>query len=191
MGDPREWYNLNDRRYRACDKYGIAFLERLAEESATPNGVFGVKVMSGSLGRFGVVAQWREIRARFSPQMIRLRRRDKVRQAISRYRAKRSGQWSRSPAALPPRPPEFDAAEIARNYNWLVAWEAQWDRMLRELSVEPRQIWYEDVQADPQSAVDSICRLLGVTAPSLDLSRCPLAIQRDELTEIWARRLTA
>ncbi len=191
MGDPQEWYNEKDPRYHGFDKYGIPFVQRLADETATGNGVFGIKLMLGCLGRFGIAAQWPAIRERFSPQVIWLRRRDKLRQAISRYRANQSGHWSRPAAAAPPHPPPFDAAEIRRKYDRLQGWGADREREFRELAVRPRQVWYEEILADPQSAVDAICRLVGVSAPRVDLSCCPLAVQRDELTEMWVRRLTA
>jgi LPS sulfotransferase NodH len=191
MGDPQEWYNEKQPRYHDCDKYGIPFVQRLADATATGNGVFGIKLMLGCLGRFGIAAQWPAIRERFSPQVVWLRRRDKLRQAISRYRASQSGRWLRPTTAAPPPPPEFDAAEIRRNYDRLVAWEADWEREFRKLAICPRQVWYEEILADPQSVVDAICGLVGVSAPLVDPSGCPLAVQRDELTEIWVRRLTA
>jgi len=39
--------------------------------------------------------------------------------------------------------------------------------------------------------VREICRLAGVTANPGDLRKCPLVIQRDEITEMWVRRLRA
>jgi LPS sulfotransferase NodH len=163
----------------------------LADDTASGNGVFGIKVMFGCLQRFGIVAEWPAVRERFSPQMIWLRRRDKLRQAISRYRATQTGDWSRRAAAPLSYPPQFDAAEIWRNYDRLVAWETGWERTFRQLAVRPRQVWYEEILADPQAAVDAICRLVGVKAPRVDVGRCPLAVQRDEVTEMWARRLSA
>jgi LPS sulfotransferase NodH len=122
--------------------------------------------------------------------MIWLRRRDKLRQAISRYRANRTDEWTRPNAAAPPRPPDFDATEIWRQYDCLVAGEADWAREFRQLAACPRQVWYEEILADPKSAVAAICRLVGVKTPRLDLGSCPLAVQRDEVTEMWVRRLT-
>jgi LPS sulfotransferase NodH len=191
MGDPREWYNANEPQFSELDKQGLPFMRHLAEKTATANGVFGIKVLLGCLGRFGIAAEWPAIRNRFSPRIIWLRRRDTMRQAISRYRAKQTDEWARTTIALPHRPPRFDAAEIWRNYDQLVAWEADWAREFRELAVQPLQVWYEEVLSNPQSAVDAICRLVGVKAPAVDPERCPMAIQRDEVTEMWTRRLTA
>jgi LPS sulfotransferase NodH len=192
MGDPQEWYKKNvNSRYRALSKYGLAYLQCLADDTATANGVFGANVKLGCLGRFGVIAQWPAVRKQFSPQMIWLRRRDKLRQAISRYRAKQTDEWSKPITAPLSYPPQFDAAEIWRNYDLLVAWDTGWERTFRRLAVCPREVWYEEILADPQAAVDAICRLVDVKAPRVDVGRCPLAVQRDEVTEMWARRLSA
>ena len=190
MGDPREWYNDRQPRLAHVDRTGMPFLETLAAETASPNGVFGIKVMLGCLGRFGVLGQWSEVCQRYAPRLVWLRRRDRLRQAISRYRAIVTDQWqlARGDAPRGTRVP-FDAAAIWDSYHKIEHWEQCWESDLRQLGVRPLAAWYEDVVADPQGAVEAICGLVGVRAPAVQPARCPLAVQRDELTELWVRRL--
>jgi LPS sulfotransferase NodH len=192
MGDPQDWFNENvNPRYRGLRKHGLPYLQRLAEDTATPNGLFGIRLFLVYLRNFGTAAEWSAIRERFSPQLIWLRRRDKLRQAISRYRAQQTHEWSRPTTAPPAEPPQFNARSIKRHYEKLVSEDAQWERSFHELEVCPWQVWYEELLADPQAAVDGICRVVDVSAPRVDPGRCPLAVQRDEVTEEWVRRLTA
>ena len=191
MGDPREYYSMQEPRHRNLDKHGPAFLEALARRTATPNGVFGIKAMLGCLGRFGVLDHWGEIQARFAPQVVWLRRRDKLRQAISRYRAVLTGEWHRRCGA---RPPEtvlpFNSVRIWKDHDRFVANERFWPPQFQRMGVNPLEVWYEDLIVDPQAVVNRICRSMGVAAPAVDLRRCPIAVQRDEPTELWVRRLT-
>ncbi len=190
MGDPQEWYNHNLPQRWTPSKSGIPFLEALARETSTVNGVFGIKMMLGCLHNFALLDRWDAIRERFAPQMVWLRRRDKLRQAISRYRAIETGQWHRTTADQPPQTsPRFNARQIWAHHDQLLQWEQDWQREFRAIGERPLEVWYEDIQTDPQPAVREICRLVGVTANPVDLRKCPLVIQRDELTEMWVRRL--
>ena len=171
------------------DRRGLPYLKRIAEDTSTPNGVFGVKVMVDMLGRFGVYDAWDEIVRRYDPQLVYLRRRDRLSQAISRYRAAYNKQWQLQPGeSLAPAPP-FDAAEIRREQKHFYRLEGAWHREFRRVRVSPVEIWYEDIQKDPKAAVAGICRLVGVPSPQVDPASCPLVVQRDLLTQFWARRM--
>jgi LPS sulfotransferase NodH len=192
MGDPQEWYNQNEPRYQARNKFGIPFLETLARETGTVNGLFGIKIMLGCLDNFGLLERWDAIRHRYAPQMIWLRRRDKLRQAISLYRARQTGEWRRiTGEPFRKTPLRFDARQIWSHHDQLLRWEEDWRREFRAIGERPLEVWYEDIQADPRPAVREICRLAGVTANPGNLRKCPLVIQRDEITEMWVRRLRA
>jgi len=191
MGDPREWYNDRLRCHSHRDRHGLPYLRILAEETATPNGVFGIKVMLGCLGRFGISEVWSEVCDLYRPQLVWLRRRDKLRQAISRYRAMQTDEWQRSSGTPPNRTPvPFDAAAIWDGYDKIVHWEQCWEGEFRGLGARPLEVCYEQIVANPQAVVDKICRLMGVATRPIDVGQCPIAVQRDELTELWVRRLT-
>jgi len=136
---------------------------------ASPNGVFGVKCFS---------AQLRELQQRTpalldevfallllrgaATRVIRLRRRDRVAHAISFARAALSGIWrkeqeSRGGASVQYSPELIEQARAALDRQ-----EADWDLLLKQLAIEPLELWYEDVVEAPDQAVAQVASFVGV-----------------------------
>jgi LPS sulfotransferase NodH len=120
-------------------------------------------------------------------KFVLLKRRDILGQALSAVRAVQTDQWRSS---MPVRGPAlYDGAQIyerlqiaARDYAW-------WDIFFARKAVAPTIIVYEDLLADPQSAVDQVADFFGLRGQARAASeRVDLEIQRDAATEEWRTR---
>ncbi len=124
------------------------------------------------------------------PKYIWLRRRDAVRQAISLYRATATDVWhwhagQPRPSACPP----FDATRIAECRQQVEAANEQWAEWFAENEIEPLELWYEEVVAQPLDAILTVCRHTGVDAAGLPPPASDLCVMRDAVTETWLRRM--
>ena len=184
-----------------ADDFAI-YLRAALLHGTTPNGVFGAKMMWGYLEDF--VAQARQIPA-YAPlglpdllstvfpnlQYIWLSRRDKVRQAISHWRALQTGTWgqtsdSRSPSTAEPR---YDRAAIDHLVREVVAHDAAWSSYFAENRVEPLRIEYETFVSRYEATILEVLDFLSVPVPAdLGTSRRRMRRQADTLTEEWVRR---
>lgn len=107
----------------------------------------------------------------------RLGREDKLRQAISWWRADASGQYALPGGAVAAAPPAFDPVAIGRLVRYAEACEAGWRNWFAANSIEPLEIVYEDLIKDPDKAVRDVAHFLDVTLP-LRLSRFQPRSQR-------------
>jgi LPS sulfotransferase NodH len=165
----------------------------------TPNGVFGAKLMWNQLADLHSLAtelpelsglaphQLLETLFR-SPRHVLVSRRDRVRQAVSLWRALQTRAWR---LEHPDRQPRADALhyrfEGIRHLAQLLEQEdVEWRRFFREHDIEPFEVVYEeDLGARREHTVRSVLRHIGVEpAPGW---RAPERIHRqaDELSEAW------
>ncbi|WP_157248239.1 Stf0 family sulfotransferase [Nonomuraea typhae] len=160
------------------------YLRRLMTCRTSPNGVFGIKVHGGHL--IGLEADLDDLL--MSPRYIWLKRRDRVRQAISFALAHQTGVWivdgvyvSISRTTSEPR---YDYAEIRGHLSWLEREARMWDDYFASRSAVPHILFYEDLIADYGRAVHGCLRHLGVDSPG----RLPdpgIQRQAGETTERW------
>jgi trehalose 2-sulfotransferase len=165
------------------------FADRLAEAQrlgTTPNGVFGAKVMWGyfapvldGLGR-APEAQLPGLR------YVLVRRRDKLRQAISLWRAVQTAQWNADDRAG--GEPAYSRAAIDLLRGRLADEEAAWERWLAGRGA--LALTYENFEERPGDAVAAVLDHLGLEAPAGAPADAPLRRQADALTEDWVRRHT-
>ncbi|MDX8482696.1 Stf0 family sulfotransferase [Mesorhizobium sp. VK24D] len=187
MGCSGEWLKsaylgLEPRRYDVLE-------ETVIRKSATENGRFAIKVFprhliwsKGKCGKDFLL----EIRRNNDLGFILLERRDRLRQAISFYRASASRLWSiRHKGAG--TPVEYSFAGISRAFFQIEQSYAFWRAYLNLSQLPYRQFVYEDLQPDPRPYVEAVAQLLDVPVPAT-VPVSPYAIQRDDLTEDWAKR---
>ena len=179
--------------------------------ATTSNGVFGAKIMAAymagltgglrsSLGE-GVPEEDHRLLASVFPRLryIRLIRRDKVRQAVSLWRAIQSWQWREDgPSGVPEPASErgtdgaplrysFDALDRLR--EGLEAEERWWDGYFAAAGIEPLTIFYEDFADRHDEAVRGILRYLEIPLdderplPSPTMRR-----QSDGRSHAWVER---
>jgi LPS sulfotransferase NodH len=155
--------------------------------TATPNGITGAKVtwdhyyrLCAGLGERPHVDRW-----------IWLRRRDKLRQAISSYKNHATLQAQLRPGMERKPDPPFDAEEIL---NWAMRykaedaiWEAEFST-LAEWQPVAWQVWYEDWTVAPSWTVGEIAVMMGAKAPDIELASDHLRMA-NETSEAWHQEL--
>ena len=166
-------------------------------EGATQNGVFGCKFQ---LGQWNALLERERARAPGlpdrelverlfpDPRYVRLRREDRVAQAVSWSRAMQTGLWSTTHEGS--GDPRYDRAEIAGLLE-LIGWESNgWDAWLAAQGIDAHEVAYERVLADPRAAVEAIGRAAGVSVPDgIELRSYPgWERQADALNDEWIRR---
>jgi LPS sulfotransferase NodH len=183
------------------------YAEAVRRIAATDNGVMAVKLHLLQFRQFterfrasGMPVPTTEatLRSWFpNPRYVLLTRRDQLRQATSYYRAMESNDWwerggrtrsteiGRKQPATRPQP---DLAQIEILRRGLVAEEQQWRQILADAQVPALELAYEDLSADPQSAVTQILRYLELDDVAPDMEAVDLTRQADELTERTVER---
>jgi len=175
------------------DVRGIsAYAEHLAKVrrvGTTPNGVFGAKIMwahlvdlGRRLGRDDLHGLVDELFDR--PRFVWVRRLDKVRQAVSLWRAMQTQSWraENAPAA---GEPEYSYAALHHLVNLLTAHDAAWERFLASAGAAVLTLTYEEVAADPAAALIRTLEHVGVPPPSRR-SLPSMRRQADERSDAWA-----
>jgi trehalose 2-sulfotransferase len=181
---------------------GPAYAEHLAwafAQGTTPNGVFGAKMMWSYLGDFLAYARhvpglqpnlWDVFGDRL--QFVWVRRRDRVRQAVSMWRAAQTARWRRAADDEGrARTLRYEEEAIGHLYDMFGAHDFAWGRWFAEKGAQPLELFYEDFAADQEPAVRAVFDLIGVDAP-LRLETPPsLRKQSDHLSEEFIERFTA
>jgi LPS sulfotransferase NodH len=177
---------------------GPAWAARLLDEARTPNGVLGVKVMWPDLertlaGRGPVAAGFLE---RWPGPLlcVHLARRDRLRQAISMWRAGATGVFQQRPGAPPrqARPlPEFWRGAIENRIREIERAERSWGAWFDARGLSPLRLVYEDDVADRLGVtVGRVLDALGEPASS-PTSPPTYRRQADEWTERMIARFQA
>lgn len=172
------------------------FLQWVAWQGSTRNGVLGLKVMANQLAP--VTEALRRVlgmdgappRALFQAwlpgsRFVRLHRADRVRQAISLYRQRVTGVSHLARDAEAPPAPRFDYRAIANALQYIKRCERSWDAFFGEVPPDLSLESAELLEAS-EAAVQGVASLLGEPAPKA----LPPSRRRklsDDLTERWVR----
>ncbi len=196
----------------AYDRY----LEWAIESGTTPNGVFGAKLMWGYFGDF--VSLLRNIPAyrdlplaellpAVFPELtfVRVVRANKVRQAVSLWKAVQTATWSQEDRAqgagegggdapyksfLSDHRPQlrFHYRGIEHLLNQILSEEAHWDAFFEHTRIKPVLVLYENFAADYENATRAVLERLGIEVPpGLELAPRTKK-QSDGINDDWARR---
>jgi trehalose 2-sulfotransferase len=179
------------------------YLDCVLEEGTTDNGVFGAKLMWGYFGDF--VDLLRGIPElgplsvpglldRVFPDLhyIQITREDKVRQAVSLWKAVQTQAWRAQPGDAEGSrvEPQFSFRAINYLVRLLTAHDASWDAYFLGLGHEPLKLTYEELAAAPQDTVERALGHLGIDPVDPGVLEGPrLQVQADELSERWVRRV--
>jgi trehalose 2-sulfotransferase len=212
-GYPREYFgdDFCEAALKGPDQFEAEWSNILRH--GTSGEVFGAKIhwsqferLAVTRSRFGgITRSASEALERFLPglEYIWLRRRDKVRQAISYYRASATGEWWRLNEAPRPRPlvlafdrplPSHVHSAIHKFEQHLRHHDDAWAAYFSMRHIQPKVIIdYEELYNDYSSTILRVLTaLLGMEARSShDIAPLRLLRQADEITDDWVRRYRA
>lgn len=178
------------------------YLEWAIGQGTTGNGVFGAKLMWGYLGDFADLVRGIEgyagltipqVLARAFPALsyVRITREDKVRQAVSLWKAVQTQAWRKDAGDGPKVEPEFSFRAVNFLVRQLTAHDASWDAYFLGLGHEPLKVTYEELAAAPDATVRRTLEHVGIDVPeTLAISGPRLQVQADAVSEDWVRRFT-
>jgi LPS sulfotransferase NodH len=198
----------------AYDRY----LEWAFETGTTQNGIFGAKLMWGYFGDFVSLLRnipaYRDVPlAELLPEVfpdltfVRVVRANKVRQAVSLWKAVQTATWREDQASAkavslededsPPyrtfieehRPQlRFHYRAIAHLLDQLLIEEASWDAFFEHCGIKPVLVLYENFAADYETSTLNLLNRLGL-APPEDFEFEPrMKRQSDKVNDDWVRR---
>lgn len=187
----------------ARDDYEAHFLAALGA-GTTENGVFGAKMMWGyfsdflelmrGIPRFAGMGDGSLLNTAF-PELryVFISRSDKVRQAVSLWRALQTWVWRKETGApsaeeLPERRAVYSFDAIDHLLDQLRRHEDAWRGFFFRIGQRPLPLLYEEVSGDPDATVARVLDELGIerpagaAPPSRRMSR-----QSDDLSESWVQ----
>ncbi len=199
----------------AYDRY----LDWAIEQGTTPNGVFGAKLMWGYLGDFVSllrnIPEYRDLPlADLLPAVfpdltfVRVVRANKVRQAVSLWKAVQTATWRQEgegdPFAgvpedsdVPPYKTFLDEHLPALRFNYnaishllcqILHHEARWDAFFEHVRIKPVLVLYENFAADYEESTINVLRRLGLDPPAGFEVEPRMKSQTDGINDDWARR---
>jgi len=198
----------------AYDRY----LEWAFEAGTTDNGIFGAKLMWGYFGDFVSllrnVPAYREIPlAELLPSVfpdltfVRVVRANKVRQAVSLWKAVQTATWREDQASAkaaslengdsPPyrsfieehRPQlRFHYGAISHLLEQLLIEEASWDAFFEHAGIKPLLVLYENFAADYETSALNLLDRLSLSPPDGFEFEPRMKRQSDNINDDWVRR---
>jgi trehalose 2-sulfotransferase len=177
------WYS----DVRAAASYA-EHLEHVRRWGTTPNGVFGAKIMWAHLADLGRRLDADDLSALVDtlfdrPRCVWVRRVDKVRQAVSLWRAMQTQSWRAENEAATGEP-QYSFPALRHLVDLLSAHDAAWERFLAARD-GVLTLTYEDIAADLHGALQRTLDHVGV-APPRALDALPrMRRQADERSDAW------
>jgi LPS sulfotransferase NodH len=175
-------------------------IERSFRLGTTPNGVFGAKLMWGHLDDFMAFAQRLPafqgcdkledfLPAVFpKPRYVWVTRRDKVRQAVSLWKAIQTEAW-RGDANPADHEPQYHEQAIDHLVKMLADHDTSWEAFFHRAGIDPLVISYEDdLSRGPEQAVRSVLRHLDLSVPPEWRAPEHMSRQADERSERWVKQ---
>lgn len=183
---------------RAVDGWE-AHLARTFRMGTTANGVFATKLMwnqlpdleqhAAALPEFAGLTGSDLLERLFGhPSYVWIRRRDKVRQAVSLWRALQTRTWRLEHPAEDGETPSlaYSFRGIEHLRRRLTADDEAWGRHFLYSLIEPLELFYEDeVSLDSARAVARVLAYIGVEAPAGWEPEAGMSQQSDELNDDW------
>jgi trehalose 2-sulfotransferase len=173
-------------------------LDRSFELGTTANGVFGAKLMwrnlpdlrqfAGELPEYSNFGLYELLERLFrNPRYVWVTRNDKVRQAVSLWRALQTRSWRLEHAG--------GAQQVELQYRFegidhlvrsLQADDEGWQEFFNRHRITPLRITYEDqLEPDPEGTVRAVLDYIGVQPPGSWRPRVKLRRQADALSDDW------
>ena len=169
LGAPLEYLNFDPAGpyafAAASPEAQLELWHSVLRRRCSPNGVFGLKAFPLQLQQLqrtnpALLADVLEtMLPRDRPrQIVYLRRRDRVAQAVSYARASMSGVWRKEQESDGAPPLAYSQEQLEAAERGIAFQEDVWARMFHDLRIEPLAMWHEDVLANPARAALAVLR---------------------------------
>jgi trehalose 2-sulfotransferase len=198
----------------AYDRY----LEWAFETGTTPNGVFGAKLMWGYFEDFVSllrnIPRHREVPlADLLPAVfpelvfVRVVRANKLRQAVSLWKAVQTATWRENQANAEATSVEEDGSPPYKNFieehrpqlrfhyraidhllNQIIVEEASWDAFFEHSGIKPILVLYENFEADYEASTMHLLERLDLSPPEGFEFEPRMKRQSDGVNDDWAER---
>ena len=198
----------------AYDRY----LEWAFETGTTENGVFGAKLMWGYFGEFVSllrnIPEYRDVPlAELMPAVfpeltfVRVVRANKVRQAVSLWKAVQTATWREDQASAKAASVEEDGSPPYRSFaeahrpqlrfhyraidhllEGLLIEEASWDAFFEHSGIKPILVLYENFAADYEASTLNLLDRLDLTCPEGFEFEPRMKKQSDRVNDDWTKR---
>jgi LPS sulfotransferase NodH len=198
----------------AYDRY----LEWAFETGTTENGVFGAKLMWGYFGEFVSllrnVPEYRDVPlAELMPAVfpdltfVRVVRANKVRQAVSLWKAVQTATWREDQASAKAASVEEDGSPPYRSFaeahrpqlrfhyraidhllEHLLIEEASWDAFFEHSGIKPILVLYENFAADYEASTLNLLDRLDLACPEGFEFEPRMKKQSDRINDDWTKR---
>jgi trehalose 2-sulfotransferase len=194
------------------------FLDWAIGQGTTPNGVFGAKLMWGYFGDFvsllREIPEYRELPIQdllpaVFPNLryVRVVRANKVRQAVSLWKAVQTATWrqeksangdgghiadSAHPDAAETGGPrlKFHFHAVEHLLDQILANEACWDAFFEHCRIKPYVVVYEDFANNYEETAAGVLEHIGVEVPESFSFDPRMERQTDDVNRLWARRFS-
>ena len=172
-----------------------AFVNAALSAGTSNNGVFGVRIMWGSLERMmeglGQVPGKPDLlileKALGPLTFVHLRREDIAAQAVSWCRAEQTGYWQQGDVIT--QEPHQDIAHMRLLMETIWKHNAAWQAWFDAQGVEPHTVTYEQLVGDHRRVIQGIAAKLAVELPRNWRPQSLHRKQADELNRDWADAL--
>jgi len=198
-GNPCEWLHFQYKNPVALKRED---LEQIWKSGTTPNGVFGLKIgfeqkwidAFRTLFDLPLNASRAEVWSAAFPNCskhIYMTRRNKVRLAVSWWRAIVSGEWHRNYGEKP------QVHDLVDKYNYeainnlitqSTMCEAAIEDFFTESDIMPLTVVYEDFIQDYEGTVMKVLGFLGISTDKIKVAPPALDKLADEVAEQWVQR---
>jgi trehalose 2-sulfotransferase len=201
-GRPQEFFNIRTKSLvmeESTTADFAGYLSAALEDGSSANGIFGAKLFHDDLAPllrrvadlYGALPRPSTLLEQAFPGLryVWIVRRDKLRQAISFYRAIRSDRWVSDGFHDSGPRPRYDRQEIARCQRQLQSQETAWRLFFETNDIQPMLVHYEDLDGDYEGTARAVLRYLGISPPRpLFFGGRRHLRQSDAITERWIRR---
>jgi trehalose 2-sulfotransferase len=175
------------------------------QRGTTPNGVFGAKMMWNYLDEFklrmaefpglGDLSFNERLDAVFPRlKIIFIRRRDKVAQAVSLWKAIQTRQWRTESESASEEVDAEERPNVGYDYraieyllNELHRWDAHWEDWFHATGRKPIRVFYDEFTVSRAATIGRVLDALGVDPPEPE-GKKPLKRQADDLSKDWVAR---
>ena len=166
------------------------YLNEISRIRTSPNGVFGLKLHASHLSQDHLRSTTLD-QLSFPTRVVRIVRKDLVRQAISLLMAIETGEWIKDPEwhSIDQRPDpsrqeaNFDRDTIAGAIEYIKALEDFWDYKLASWNIPVKVVEYETLCTEYKSQMNAIFRFLDL--PERDFPSPNTRRQTDPRKELW------